>query len=62
MDLETVWYEFSPYLYALAGLLVIDQIGTLFGVCLGMALLAGSVLVLGLRWLHRRTESRNRDA
>jgi hypothetical protein len=58
MDLETIWYEYAPYLYATAGIVTIDQIGSAFGICVGALLLGGAAVVLMLRWNHRITRSR----
>jgi hypothetical protein len=61
MDWETVWYEYAPYLYAIAGIVTIDQIGSTLGVCLGVLLLGGATLVLALRWTHRLVRGRKRN-
>lgn len=58
MDFETIWYEYAPYLYAIAGIIVIQEIGAVLGICLGAAMLTGAARVLVLRWNHRRLQQR----
>jgi hypothetical protein len=58
MDSETIWYEFSPYLYAIAGIVVLEEIGSIAGTCAGLILLAGAARVLLMRWSRRIARSR----
>lgn len=53
MDLESIWYEFSPYLYALAGAVSVLTTNSKLSVFSGILLLAASATILRLRWLHR---------
>jgi ABC-type phosphate/phosphonate transport system permease subunit len=53
MDFEALWYEYAPYLYAIAGIVMIDQIGSAFGICLGALLLFLAASTLVRRWSHR---------
>ncbi len=54
MDLETVWYEFSPYVYAVAGVISVFSTRSTVGVLSGVLLLAASATILRLRWTYRR--------
>lgn len=54
MDLETLWYEFSPYLYAVAGVASILSTRSTVGIVSGLLLLAASGTILRLRWNYRR--------
>jgi hypothetical protein len=58
MDLETIWYEYAPYLYIIAGIIAIEEVGSTLGICIGAALIAGAGAVLVPRWLHRLPGSR----
>lgn len=53
MDLETVWYEVSPYIYTLSGLSVVAMADTSMGRISGALLLAAAVTIIRLRWAHR---------
>ena len=54
MDLETIWYEFSPYLYAVAGVASILSSGSTLRLVSGALLLAAAVTIFRLRWTYRR--------
>jgi hypothetical protein len=54
MDLETVWYEVSPYVYTLSGLCVVAMADANMGRYSGALLLAAAVTIIRLRWVHRR--------
>ena len=54
MDIETTWYEFSPYIYALVGLATIAATDSRLSVCSGALLLVAAATILRLRWVHRR--------
>lgn len=58
MDIETCWYEFSPYLYIVAGLLAIYFSTALIGGLAGALLIVAALTILRLRWLHRRSEDK----
>jgi hypothetical protein len=62
MDFENIWYEYAPYLYLMAGVVVIEEIGSILGTCAGIAMLAGAARVLLLRWNHRATHHRKSGA
>lgn len=53
MDLETVWYEISPYIYTISGLSVVATADAVLGRYSGALLLAAAVTIIRLRWVHR---------
>lgn len=54
MDLETVWYEFSPYVYAAAGLASVLSTHSTVGIVSGVLLIAAAATIFRLRWIYRR--------
>ena len=58
MDLETMWYEFSPYVYAIAGVMSILNLKSGLSITSGMLLLGAAVTILRLRWINRRENDR----
>jgi hypothetical protein len=58
MDIETCWYEFSPYIYLVAGCISIFCSSTLVGNLAGTLLVVAALTILRLRWIHRRTEDK----
>lgn len=54
MDLETLWYEASPYIYAVAGAISMFNMKSGLSIVSGLLLLAASATILRLRWVHRR--------
>ena len=58
MDIETCWYEFSPYLYIVAGIVAIVLSRSLVGGLAGGLLIVAAVTILRLRWVHRRNEDK----
>jgi hypothetical protein len=54
MDIETLWYEFSPYVYAIAGVVSILNLKSGLSIVSGVLLLGASATILRLRWVHRR--------
>ena len=57
MDFETMWYEYTPYLYAIAGIISILYVGSIIGISLGVLLVAGSGSVIIMRVNYRRKQS-----
>lgn len=52
---ERAWYESSPYLYAIAGVIAtLHDPGPLLMNVSGMVLLAAATTIVGLRWIYRR--------
>jgi hypothetical protein len=54
MDLETLWYEVSPYVYTLSGVLALAAADARMGQWSGALLLAAALTIIRLRWVHRR--------
>ena len=55
MDLESLWYEFSPYLYAVFGVgAVFYGPGSLLLKGSGILLVAAALTIVRLRWVYRR--------
>lgn len=55
MDLETMWYEFSPYLYAVFGFTALFYSGGSFLLKgSGILLITAVLTILRLRWVYRR--------
>jgi hypothetical protein len=56
MDLETLWYEISPYIYFIIGAGSIFFGPTYFAKLPGGLLIIAALTIIRLRWLHRRLE------
>lgn len=55
MDLETIWYEFSPYLYAVFGFTALFyRDGSFLLKGSGVLLITAALTILRLRWVYRR--------
>lgn len=55
MDLETIWYEFSPYLYAVSGVTALFYSpGSYLLKGSGILLITAVLTILRLRWIYRR--------
>jgi len=61
MDLENLWYECSPYLYAAGGLATMLKSESRVGHVSGLLLIAAAVTILRLRYVHRKAHKRDRD-
>ena len=55
MDLETVWYEVSPYIYGIVGIAALLGTPSTMGIISGALLIAASATIVRLRWVHRRS-------
>lgn len=62
MDFETIWYEYTPYLYAVAAVVAVFHIGSVIGFCAGIMLGVASVVTLKMRRDHRKSKHDNRKA
>lgn len=58
MDLETMWYEFSPYIYAIAGVVSILNLKSGLSITSGMLLIGAAATIIRLRWINRRGNDR----
>ncbi|MBK4736142.1 hypothetical protein [Noviherbaspirillum pedocola] len=56
MDLETCWYEVSPYMYIAGGTASIFYAEAPMARLPGLLLIAAAATIIRLRWRHRRAE------
>lgn len=55
MDLENMWYEFLPYLYAVCGVVALSYSpGSYLLRGSGVLLITAVLTILRLRWIYRR--------
>lgn len=54
MDLESIWYEVSPYVYTLSGLAAFASADVQIGQVSGALLLGAALTIIRLRWVSRR--------
>ena len=54
MDLETLWYEISPYVYTVSGVIALAAADARMGQLSGALLLAAALTIIRLRWINRR--------
>ena len=54
MDLETLWYEISPYVYTISGVIALAAADARMGQLSGALLLAAALTIIRLRWINRR--------
>ncbi len=54
MDIETIWYELSPYIYTISGVSAFAAADTQIGQVSGALLLGAALTIIRLRWLNRR--------
>jgi ABC-type polysaccharide transport system permease subunit len=57
MDFESIWYEYTPYLYAIAGIMSILHIGSIIGTSFGLALLVAAGFIIRVRHNYRKAQS-----
>ena len=57
MDIETIWYEYSPFVYAVAGILSVSNYGSYLSVVFGTLLIAASLTILRMRWVYRKKQA-----
>lgn len=56
MNIETWWYELSPYLYVIVGLISIAFSSTYLAMMPGCLLLIAAGTIVRMRWKHRRAQ------
>lgn len=54
MDIETCWYEFSPYCYIGTGIAAVYYASEPLGRLPGFLLIFAALTIIRLRWIHRR--------
>ena len=57
MSLESLWYETSPYLYLVVGLVSALASNSAPGLVFSVLLVAASVTIFRLRRIHRSSET-----
>ncbi|CAN5374434.1 hypothetical protein BH11PSE11_BH11PSE11_32120 [soil metagenome] len=57
MKLEPIWYEYSPYLYAVAGVVSISNYPSYISIGCGVLLLIASGTILRMRLMYRRNKA-----
>lgn len=63
MNIEAIWYEYSPFVYATAGIFSVSNYGSIISIVSGFLLIAAALTILRMRWVYRkkRAEQVNRD-
>lgn len=61
MDIETIWYEYTPYLYVVVGIMSVLHIGSLIGTCFGLLLVAAAGLIIFKRHNYRKLHSDKKE-
>jgi hypothetical protein len=56
MHIETCWYEISPYLYIIVGIISIGFSSTYLAMFPGCLLIIAALTIIRLRWVHRRAQ------
>lgn len=54
MDIEAIWYEYSPYIYLVVGAIVIFNVESRLGMASGSVLVATAAVIMRLRWRYRQ--------
>ena len=61
MNIEATWYEYSPYVYAIGGVVSISNYGSLIAIASGVMLLAAAITILRMRWVYRKNKALERE-
>lgn len=61
MDIEAVWYEGSPYVYAAAGIGSLTNYHSYIAIMSGVVLLIASATILKMRWTYRTMQAEKRE-
>ena len=56
MDIKTCWYEVSPYLYIIVGVISIALSSTYSARLPGGLLIIAALTIIRMRWVHRRAQ------
>ena len=54
MNLEPIWYEYSPYVYAAGGVFSLSNYGSYIAIGSGVLLIGASATILRMRLVYRR--------
>lgn len=58
MDFETIWYEYTPHIYAVAAAVAIFHIGSVVGIATGIFLAGASCVIFKMRRDYRKTNAK----
>lgn len=61
MNIEAAWYEGSPYIYAVVGLVSFSNYESYIAIISGAVLLAASATILRMRWTYRTVQAKQRE-
>jgi hypothetical protein len=61
MNIEPIWYEYSPYVYAAGGLVSISNYRSYVAIASGVMLLAAAGTILRMRWVYRKNKALERE-
>lgn len=60
MNIEATWYENSPYVYALGGLVSISNYTSYIAIASGVLLLGAALTILRMRRRYRKNKAEQR--
>jgi hypothetical protein len=61
MNIEPIWYEGSPYVYAGVGAVSLSNYQSYIAIMSGVVLLTASVTIIRMRWTYRRIKVLERE-
>jgi hypothetical protein len=61
MDIEALWYEGSPYVYAAAAFGSLTNYHSYIALVSGVVLLIASGTILKMRWTYRKMQAEKRE-
>lgn len=61
MDFETIWYEYTPHIYAVAAAVAIFHIGSVAGIVAGVFLAGTSCVIFKKRRDYRKARAQRND-
>jgi hypothetical protein len=57
VKLEPIWYEYSPYVYAVGGMFSLSNYGSYIAIGSGVLLIGASATILRMRLVYRRNRA-----
>ena len=61
MNIEATWYENSPYVYVVGGVVSISNYGSTIAIASGVLLLGAALTILRMRWRYRKNKAEQRE-
>jgi len=61
MNIEPIWYEGSPYVYAGVGVASLSNYQSYIAILSGIVLLTASVTIIRMRWVYRKLKAIERE-